>query len=83
MKRLIIVLTLVSTPALSGEYFHDWNDEFKKGEDQVYRSLTTPVTPSPMASSPEYQPRGVETLHPYTYMTPEGDTGNVYLQRRD
>ena len=77
MKRLMIVLTLVSTPALSSE----WTDEQSRhvGEETT-RALMTPVLPAP---APAYEPRSVEIAHPYTYVTPEGDTGTMYLQRRD
>lgn len=77
MKCLILVLALISTPAFAGE----WLDEQSKHVGEATsRMLATPVQPYP---SQPYEPRGVETAHPYTYVTPNGDYGNVYLQRRD
>lgn len=77
MKRLIFVLTLVSTPVFAGE----WLDEQSKhvGEETT-RMLMTPVQPYP---SQPYEPRGVETAHPYTYTTPEGGYGTMYLRKQD
>lgn len=82
MKKLIIATVFFVSPAGAGEYFHDWNDEFRKGQEEIYRGLTTPVTPGPMASSPEYQP-GYNSPHLYSYSDENGVPHNVWVRRLD